>query len=61
MKYFVLHAKSSDEQKVIQTYWIKHPETPSEELLKKHIADDEEIYRLTEIDNPEQWFKTLNV
>ena len=61
MKYFILQAKLSNQENTLKNYWIKHPEVPSEELLKKYIADDEEVYELKEIDNPEQWFKTLNV
>ncbi len=58
MKYFNLETIKGNTHKI---HLIKHPEVPSEELLKKYIAEDEEVYRLTEIDNPEQWFKTLNV
>ena len=61
MKYFVLQVLTGDPKITLKTYWIKHPETPSEELLKKYIADGEQVHRITEIDNPEQWFKTLNV
>ena len=61
MKYFTLQTKSPNQESTLKIYWIKHPEVPSEELLKKYIAEDEEVYKLTEIDNPEQWFKTLNV
>lgn len=61
MKYFTLQTKVPNQKPTFKMHWIKHPEVPSEELLKKYIAEDEEIYKLIEIDNPEQWFKTLNV